>query len=237
MRLASLLLALTAAPAARAAPTGRTKHLHELEADLHELEKMHRERSHDNVLERSLNPFSHSFDKTNTDVCSREVDSCDDALPDILKRHIDKRYEDPRDFRRPREYKKAGVFLRWADGRGTAADGTSMELVDDDDDEFHYLTRAEALTDDECAKYKTMDVSGEYIVCRKPYSGIGCASQRGWAFLWKPKRFCKDLLGAKLGVEKRRKENIKELQLTQYLTRPPVKRNRRPVRDVDEYYD
>ena len=218
MRVASLLLALTAAPAVRAAPTGRTKHLHELEADLHELEKMHRERSHDNVLERSLNPFSHSFDKTNTDVCSREVDSCDDALPDILKRHIDGRYVRTMKSWRPREYKKAGVFLRWADGRGTAADGTSMELVDDDDDEFHYLSRAEAITDDECAKYKTMDDSGEYIVCRKPYRGIGCASQRGWAFLWKPKRFCKDLLGARLGVEKRRKENIKELQLTQYVT-------------------
>ena len=61
-----------------------------------------------------------------------------------------------------------------------------------------------------------MDDSGEYIVCRKAYFSIGCASQRGW----KPKRFCKDLLGARLGVEKRRKENIKELQLTQYVTRP-----------------
>jgi hypothetical protein len=196
MRVASLLLALTAAPAVRAAPTGRTKHLHKLEADVHEFEKM------DEYV------FGRSFDKTNPDVCSREVDSCDDALPDILKRHIDKRYEDPRDFRRPREYKKAGVFLRWADGRGTAADGTSMELEGD------YLTRAEAITDDECAKYKTMDDSGEYIVCRKPYSGIGCASQRGW----KPKRFCNDLVGFHLGVEKRRKENVKELQLAQYLT-------------------
>ena len=230
MRLASLLLALTAAPAARAAPTGRTKHLHELEADLHELEKMHRERSHDNVLERSLNPFSHSFDKTNTDVCSREVDSCDDALPDILKRHIDGRYVRTMKGWRPREYKKAGVFLRWADGRGTAADGTSMEL------EGEYLTRAEAITDDECAKYKTMDDSGEYIVCRKPYSGIGCASQRGLGVIRKPKRFCNDLVGFHLGVEKRRKENVKELQLTQYLTRPPVKRNRRQVRE-DKYFE
>ena len=56
IHLASLLLALTAAPAARAAPTGRTKHHHELEADLHELEKML-----DSVLGRS-------FDKTNPNV-------------------------------------------------------------------------------------------------------------------------------------------------------------------------
>lgn len=56
MRVAWLLLALTAAPAARAAPTGRAKHLHELEADVHELEKMH-----EYVLGRS-------FDKTNPNV-------------------------------------------------------------------------------------------------------------------------------------------------------------------------
>ena len=55
-----------------------------------------------------------------------------------------------------------------------------------------------------------MDDSEEYIVCRKPYFGIGCASQRGWGVLRKPTRFCKDVLGSKsywARVEKRRKEN------------------------------
>jgi hypothetical protein len=149
MRVASLLLALTAAPAVRAAPTGRTKHLHELEADLDELEKMH-----EYVLERS-------FDKTNPDVCSIRRSSCEDAIDYILH----------------------GVK------------------------EEDKLKRVQEITDDECAKYKTKD-SGEYIVCRKAYFSIGCASQR----LFKPKRFCKDLLGAQLGDAKREREKQIKLQ-------------------------
>ena len=156
MRLASLLLALTAAPAARAAPTGRTKHLHKLEADLDELEKMH-----EYVLERS-------FDKTNPDVCSREVDSCDDALPDILKR--------------------AKNDEIWKSYDEILAD---LEI-----------------NDDECAKYKTKDDSGEYIVCRKAYFSIGCASQRGW----KLKRFCKDLVGAQVGAQARKEKREQQKQ-------------------------
>ena len=133
MRVASLLLALTAAPAVRAAPTGRTKHLHKLEADVHEFEKM------DEYV------FGRSFDKTNPNVCSRTRRTCEDATD-------------------------------------------------------HIFSRDKNPTDDECAKYKTMDDdSREYIVCRKAYFSIGCASQRGW----KPKRFCNDLVGAQLGEELR----------------------------------
>ena len=141
MRVASLLLALTAAPAVRAAPTGRTKHLHELEADLHELEKMHEF------------VFGRSFDKTNPNVCSRTRRTCEDATD-------------------------------------------------------HILDRDKNPTDDECAKYRTMDDSGEYIVCRKAYFSMGCASQRGWQRLEADaKIFCNDLVGAP--------------QLRQYLTQRP----------------
>ena len=118
----------------RAAPTGRTKHLHELEADLNELEKMEYF-------------FGRSFDKTNPNVCSRTRRTCEDATDEIFDRD-----KNP--------------------------------------------------TDDECAKYRTLDDSGEYIVCRKAYFSIGCASQRGW----EPKTFCNDLVGAP--------------QLRRYVTQP-----------------
>ena len=53
-----------------------------------------------------------------------------------------------------------------------------------------------------------MDDSGEYIVCRKAYFSMGCASQRGWQRLEADaKIFCNDLVGAP--------------QLRQYLTQRP----------------
>ena len=63
------------------------------------------------------------------------------------------------------------------------------------------------INDDECAKYKTKDDS-DYIVCRKAYFSIGCASQRGW----KPKRFCKDLVGAQVGAQARKEKREQQKQ-------------------------